>query len=136
MVHFLDSRRTAFCLFCANYGIPGGKVLHFHTRGHNCILMSLYAGPLPKTLVDFWRLVWQERPPSIVMITNLEEGGKIKCQRYWPWTGRCSFGPFEVTLTDEQMFADYTTRTLEAQVSNCYSMLFCFFTCKFLLSCS
>ena len=58
------------------------------------------------------------------MITNLEEGGKIKCQRYWPGTGRCSFGPFEVTLTDEQMFADYTTRTLEAQVSNSYSMLF------------
>ena len=70
------------------------------------------------------------------MITNLEEGGKIKCQRYWPGTERCSFGPFEVTLTDEQMFADYTTRTLEAQVSNCYSMLFYFFTCKFFLSCS
>ena len=60
--------------------------------------------------------MWQERPPSIVMITNLEEGGKIKCQRYWPETGRCSFGPFEVTLTDEQIFADYTTRTLEVQV--------------------
>ncbi|CAI8021857.1 Receptor-type tyrosine-protein phosphatase alpha [Geodia barretti] len=73
-------------------------------------------GPLPKTLVDFWRLVWQERPPSIVMITKLEEGGKIKCQRYWPQTGRCNFGPFEVTLTDEQIFADYTTRRLEAQL--------------------
>ena len=33
MMHFWDSRRTAFCLFCANYGIPGGKILHFHTRG-------------------------------------------------------------------------------------------------------
>ena len=76
------------------------------------------AGPLPKTLVDFWRLVWQERPPSIVMITKLEEGGKIKCQRYWPQTGRCNFGPFEVILTDEQIFADYTTRRLEAQVDN------------------
>ena len=50
------------------------------------------------------------------MITNLEEGGKIKCQRYWPETGRCSFGPFEVTLTDEQMFADYTTRKLVVEV--------------------
>ena len=50
------------------------------------------------------------------MITNLEEGGKIKCQRYWPETGRCSFGPFEVILTDEQIFADYTTRKLEVQV--------------------
>ena len=66
--------------------------------------------------MDFWRLVWQERAPSIVMITNLEEGGKIKCQRYWPETGRCGFGPFTVTLTDEQIFADYTIRKLEVQV--------------------
>ena len=50
------------------------------------------------------------------MITNLEEGGKIKCQRYWPESGRCEFGPFEVTLIDEQIFADYTIRKLEAQV--------------------
>ena len=50
------------------------------------------------------------------MITNLEEGGKIKCQRYWPETGRCGFGPFTVTLTDEQIFADYTIRKLEVQV--------------------
>ena len=77
-----------------------------------------HTGPLPKTLVDFWRLVWQERPPSIVMITNLEEGGKIKCQRYWPESGRCQYGPFEVTLTDEQIMTDYTIRKLGAQVSS------------------
>ncbi|CAI8024474.1 Receptor-type tyrosine-protein phosphatase alpha [Geodia barretti] len=60
----------------------------------------------------------QERSPSIVMITNLEEGGKIKCQRYWPETGRCGFGPFTVTLTDEQIFADYTIRKLELQLDS------------------
>uniref|UniRef100_A0A1X7U9D4 protein-tyrosine-phosphatase n=1 Tax=Amphimedon queenslandica TaxID=400682 RepID=A0A1X7U9D4_AMPQE len=27
-------------------------------------------GPMSKTLVDFWCLVWQERPPVIVMVTN------------------------------------------------------------------
>ena len=59
----------------------------------------------------------QERPPSIVMITNLEEGGKIKCQQYWPESGRCQYGPFEVNLTDEQIMTDYTIRKLEAQVS-------------------
>ena len=78
--------------------------------------MTSSPGPLPKTLVDFWRLVWQERPPTIVMITNLEEGAKIKCQRYWPESGRCSYGPFEVTLTSEQILADYTVRKLETQV--------------------
>ena len=52
------------------------------------------------------------------MITNLEEGGKIKCQRYWPESGRCQYGPFEVTLTDEQIMTDYTIRKLEAFVSS------------------
>ena len=50
------------------------------------------------------------------MITNLEEGGKIKCQRYWPESGHCEFGPFEVTLIDEQILADYTIRKLQAKV--------------------
>ena len=80
---------------------------------------------MPKTLVDFWRLVWQEKPPTIVMITNLEEGNKIKCQRYWPETGRCSFGPFEITITDEQMLADYTIRKLDVQVN---ISLMCYYT--------
>ena len=88
------------------------EVCNRHTSPKHCV-----TGPLPKTLVDFWRLVWQERPPSIVMITNLEEGGKIKCQQYWPESGRCQYGPFEVTLTDEQIMTDYTIRKLEAQVS-------------------
>ena len=88
------------------------EVCNRHTSPKHCV-----TGPLPKTLVDFWRLVWQERPPSIVMITNLEEGGKIKCQQYWPESGRCQYGPFGVTLTDEEIMTDYTTRKLEAQVS-------------------
>ena len=74
------------------------------------------AGPLPKTLVDFWRLVWQEKPPTIVMVTNLKEGTKIKCQQYWPESGTKDFGPFQITMSDEQTLADYTTRTLVVQV--------------------
>ena len=74
------------------------------------------AGPLPKTLVDFWRLVWQEKPLTIVMVTNLKEGTKIKCQQYWPESGTKDFGPFQITTSDEQTLADYTTRTLVVQV--------------------
>ena len=67
-------------------------------------------------MVDLWRLVWQERAPSIVMITNLEEGGKPKCQQYWPDSGTESFGPFQVSITDQQILADYTIRKLTVQV--------------------
>ncbi|XP_064386154.1 uncharacterized protein LOC135334773 isoform X2 [Halichondria panicea] len=73
-------------------------------------------GPLPNTLVDFWRLMWQERPPIIVMLTNLKENNKIKCQQYWPESGKKQFGPFTVAITDQQILADYTIRTLEASL--------------------
>jgi len=67
-------------------------------------------------VVDFWRLVWQERAPSIVMITNLEERGKTKCQQYWPDSHTKNFGPFQISITKEQILADYTIRNLTVQV--------------------
>ena len=50
------------------------------------------------------------------MVTNLKEGSRIKCQQYWPESGKEDFGPFQVTITDEQVFADYTIRTLSVTV--------------------
>ncbi|CAB3368657.1 Hypothetical predicted protein [Cloeon dipterum] len=41
-------------------------------------------GPTANTLDDFWRMVWQEKVSLIVMVTNLVEGGKKKCEKYWP----------------------------------------------------
>ena len=73
-------------------------------------------GPLPETVVDFWRMVWQERAPSIVMITNLEEGGKPKCQQYWPDSGTERYGPFQISSTKQQTLANYTIRKVTVQV--------------------
>ena len=61
-------------------------------------------------------MVWQERSPSIVMITNLEEGGKTKCQQYWPDAGPLKCEPFNVTITDQQILADYTIRRFTVKV--------------------
>ena len=74
------------------------------------------AGPLPTTLVHFWRMIWQEKVPSIVMITNLVEGKKTKCEQYWPSSGSLDFGQFHVTITDQLILADYTVRTLSVEV--------------------
>ena len=74
-------------------------------------------GPKQHMLVDFWRLLWQERPPTIVMVTNLKESNKKKCEQYWPESGSTNFGPFKITLTEQQVFPDYTIRTLQLTVS-------------------
>ncbi|XP_067846546.1 tyrosine-protein phosphatase non-receptor type 13 isoform X2 [Heptranchias perlo] len=41
-------------------------------------------GPLPHTLADFWQMVWEQESNIIAMMTLEVEGGKVKCQRYWP----------------------------------------------------
>ena len=89
----------------------------FICHKHQYSYAYLTSGPKQHMLVDFWRLLWQERPPTIVMVTNLKEGSKKKCEQYWPASGSKEFGPFKVTLTEQQVFADYTTRTMQVTVS-------------------
>ena len=40
-------------------------------------VLFFFKAPVAKTLADFWRLIWQEHPPTIVMVTNLKEGEKV-----------------------------------------------------------
>ncbi|XP_059165119.1 tyrosine-protein phosphatase non-receptor type 9-like [Physella acuta] len=41
-------------------------------------------GPLPKTFVDFWRMVWHNQCRVIVMTTRTVERSRMKCGQYWP----------------------------------------------------
>lgn len=47
-------------------------------------------GCLQGTVVDMWRMIWQERCCVIVMTTKEVERGKIKAVRYWPPFGDSS----------------------------------------------
>ncbi|KAF6768182.1 hypothetical protein AHF37_07657, partial [Paragonimus kellicotti] len=44
-------------------------------------------GPLPHTVNDFWRMVWEQRSAMIVSMTRLEERARVKCEQYWPENG-------------------------------------------------
>jgi len=41
-------------------------------------------GPLQHTLGDFWRMIWEHKITSIVMLANEIENGKEKVFPYWP----------------------------------------------------
>lgn len=35
-------------------------------------------GPLPETFGDFWRMVWEQRSATVVMMTRLEEKSRVR----------------------------------------------------------
>ncbi|XP_062337982.1 receptor-type tyrosine-protein phosphatase F isoform X4 [Osmerus eperlanus] len=68
-------------------------------------------GPLPETLSDFWRMVWEQRANTIVMMTRLEEKSRVKCDQYWPVRGTETYGMIQVTMLDSVELATYSVRT-------------------------
>lgn len=34
-------------------------------------------GPLPETFGDFWRMIWEQRSATVVMMTRLEEKSRV-----------------------------------------------------------
>ncbi|XP_073926539.1 tyrosine-protein phosphatase non-receptor type 18 isoform X2 [Castor canadensis] len=71
-------------------------------------------GPLPHTLLDFWRLVWEFGVKVILMACREIENGRKKCERYWAQKQEpLQTGFFCITLTKEtRLNADIILRTL------------------------
>ncbi|XP_049636988.1 tyrosine-protein phosphatase non-receptor type 5 isoform X2 [Suncus etruscus] len=67
-------------------------------------------GPIVSTVGDFWRMVWQEQTPIIVMITNIEEMNE-KCTEYWP-EEQAMYDSVEVTVCQVIHTDDYRLRLI------------------------
>uniref|UniRef100_A0A8C5BXC5 Protein tyrosine phosphatase non-receptor type 13 n=1 Tax=Gadus morhua TaxID=8049 RepID=A0A8C5BXC5_GADMO len=75
-------------------------------------------GPLPTTLGDFWQMVWEQKANVIAMMTQEVEGGKVKCQRYWPdtpGTAEMVDERLQVALVKDQHLENFVIRFIEIQ---------------------
>ncbi|CAD5111018.1 DgyrCDS370 [Dimorphilus gyrociliatus] len=74
-------------------------------------------GPLPSTKDDFWRMIWQQEIYTVVMLTDLIENRRIKCESYWPTLEEELFyGDVRVKNDSETTFDNYVLRILSASL--------------------
>ncbi|KAK6179369.1 hypothetical protein SNE40_011750 [Patella caerulea] len=69
-------------------------------------------GATKVTINDFVRMIWEQNCDKVVMLTAVEEHGKIKCEQYWPEQGFQKFGEINLTLNEERVRADFTVRCI------------------------
>nr|XP_045004528.1 receptor-type tyrosine-protein phosphatase delta isoform X45 [Jaculus jaculus] len=100
-------------LLSAIEGIPGSDYVNANYidgyRKQNAYIAT--QGSLPETFGDFWRMIWEQRSATIVMMTKLEERSRVKCDQYWPSRGTETHGLVQVTLLDTIELATYCVRT-------------------------
>jgi netrin-G3 ligand len=60
-------------------GVPGSDYINANYmdgyRKQNAYIAT--QGPLPETFGDFWRMVWEQRSTTVVMMTKLEERSRV-----------------------------------------------------------
>ncbi|KAI6656528.1 Receptor-type tyrosine-protein phosphatase alpha-like [Oopsacas minuta] len=72
-------------------------------------------GPLENTVDDMWRMVWEYKCSSIVMLTKCMENLKRKCALYWVEEGRTVFFQIAVTHISSLHLVDYSIIKLSLQ---------------------
>ncbi|NXN21721.1 PTPRJ phosphatase, partial [Nycticryphes semicollaris] len=75
-------------------------------------------GPLPSTIEDFWRMIWEKNIYSIVMLTKCVEQARTKCEQYWPDKESKSYGDIIVTMVSEIALPEWTIRDFTVEKSN------------------
>ncbi|KAK9883925.1 hypothetical protein WA026_004865 [Henosepilachna vigintioctopunctata] len=76
-------------------------------------------GPKSSTLVDFWRMIWQENVKYIVMLVNIIENGTKKFEQYWPnLNEELVFGNIYVENVSVETYADFELKIFHVTCKN------------------
>ncbi|XP_026524087.1 receptor-type tyrosine-protein phosphatase eta-like isoform X2 [Notechis scutatus] len=75
-------------------------------------------GPLPNTVQDFWRMIWEKKIYTVVMLTKCVEQGRTKCEEYWPNKQSKNYGDLMVAMTSEIFLPEWTIRDFSIQQSD------------------
>ncbi|KAI4902613.1 hypothetical protein NFI96_032935 [Prochilodus magdalenae] len=100
-------------------GIPGSDYINASfVSGYLCPNEFIATqGPLPGTVADFWRMIWETRTKTIAMLTQCFEKGRIRCHQYWPEDNKpvTVFGDIIITKLTEDVHPDWTVRALRVE---------------------
>ncbi|CAI5664317.1 unnamed protein product [Oreochromis niloticus] len=82
-------------------------------------------GPLPGTVADFWRMIWETGTHTIAMLTQCYEKGRIRCHKYWPEDNKpmSVFSDILISKVSEEVFPDWTIRTLKVEKHGHYILV-------------
>ena len=71
--------------------------------------------PKENTAEDFWRMILEFNVTNIVMLTNVIEGNRKKCEMYFPLDSRTpeQFGSFNIKQTHAETSLGYITRIFQ-----------------------
>ncbi|XP_036811524.1 phosphatidylinositol phosphatase PTPRQ isoform X4 [Oncorhynchus mykiss] len=100
-------------------GLPGSDYINASfISGYLCPSEFIATqGPLPGTVADFWRMIWETRTQTIAMLTQCYEKGRIRCHQYWPEDNKpvTVFGDIIITKLTEDVYPDWTVRALKVE---------------------
>ncbi|KAA8590153.1 hypothetical protein FQN60_014087 [Etheostoma spectabile] len=82
-------------------------------------------GPLPGTVADFWRMIWETGTHTIAMLTQCYEKGRIRCHKYWPEDNKpmSVFSDILISKVSEEVLPDWTVRTLKVEKHGHYILV-------------